>query len=93
MWRQKENRPLREADNRLLNVRLSQLGLQGIDKVTVVETGDCGNCSSSGKYRASLMATAPEMLKSVSGLDLDKVVKGLVDKNKNNNFIEIDEPK
>ena len=52
--------------------------LKSIDKLTVVDTGNGEGAARVSNYVTSLMATAPEMLKSVSGIDLDKLVKRLV---------------
>ena len=52
--------------------------LRSIDKLTVVDTGNGEGAARVSNYVTSLMATAPEMLKSVSGIDLDKLVKRLV---------------
>jgi flotillin len=51
-----------------------------IDKLTVVDTGHGEGAARVSNYVTSLMATAPEMLKSVSGIDIDKLVKGLTGK-------------
>ncbi|UQZ81509.1 Inner membrane protein YqiK [Paenibacillus konkukensis] len=51
--------------------------IKGIDKLTVVDTGNGEGAARVSNYVTSLMATAPEMLKSVSGIDLEKLVKGL----------------
>ncbi|WP_282935283.1 flotillin family protein [Paenibacillus sp. RC67] len=51
--------------------------IKGIDKLTVVDTGHGEGAARISNYVTSLMATAPEMLKSVSGIDLEKLVKGL----------------
>ncbi|MFE5317500.1 SPFH domain-containing protein [Paenibacillus sp. NPDC056579] len=51
--------------------------IKGIDKLTVVDTGHGEGAARVSNYVTSLMATAPEMLKSVSGIDLEKLVKGL----------------
>jgi flotillin len=52
--------------------------LKGIDKLTVVDTGNGEGAARVSNYVTSLMATAPEMLKSVSGLDLESLIKNLV---------------
>jgi len=52
--------------------------LQSIDKLTVVDTGHGEGAARLSNYVTSLMATAPEMLKSVSGIDLEKMVKQLI---------------
>ncbi len=51
--------------------------LSSIDKLTVVDTGkgDSGGAARVSGYVTELMATAPEMLKSVSGLDLESMIK------------------
>ncbi|MFD0679835.1 MULTISPECIES: flotillin family protein [unclassified Paenibacillus] len=54
--------------------------LKSIDKITVVDTGHGEGAARLSNYVTSLMATAPEMLKSVSGIDLDKLVKGLINR-------------
>jgi flotillin len=54
--------------------------LKGIDKLTVVDTGHGEGAARVSNYVTSLMATAPEMLKSVSGIDLEQLVKGLTKK-------------
>lgn len=51
--------------------------LKSIDKLTVVDTGSGEGAARVSNYVTSLMATAPEMLKSVSGIDLEKMVKQL----------------
>jgi len=51
--------------------------MKGIDKLTVVDTGRGEGAARVSNYVTSLMATAPEMLKSVSGIDLGELVKGL----------------
>lgn len=51
--------------------------LQTIDKITVVDTGNGQGAARLSNYVTSLMATAPEMLKTVSGVDLEKMVKRL----------------
>lgn len=52
--------------------------LKSIDKLTVVDAGDGGGAVKVSKYVTSLMATAPDMLRNVSGVDLEQVIKGLV---------------
>ncbi|MOA54007.1 hypothetical protein D3C78_1775490 [compost metagenome] len=51
--------------------------ISSIDKLTVVDTGNGEGAARLSNYVTSLMATAPEMLKSVSGIDLNSLVKGL----------------
>lgn len=54
--------------------------ISSIDKLTVVDTGHGEGAARISNYVTSLMATAPEMLKSVSGLDVEKLIKGLTSK-------------
>lgn len=48
-----------------------------IDKLTVVDTGHGEGAARVSNYVTSLMATAPEMLKNVSGIDVEQLIKGL----------------
>ena len=52
--------------------------LKSIDKLTVVDTGHGEGAARVSNYVTSLMATAPKMLKSVYGIDLEKLVKQLI---------------
>ncbi|WP_127579573.1 flotillin family protein [Paenibacillus koleovorans] len=54
--------------------------MQSIDKLTIVDTGHGEGAARVSNYVTSLMATAPEMLKSVSGLDVEKLIQGLTGK-------------
>ncbi|AZN43848.1 flotillin family protein [Paenibacillus albus] len=54
--------------------------ISAIDKLTVVDTGHGEGAARISNYVTSLMATAPEMLKSVSGIDLNAFVRGLTSK-------------
>ena len=54
--------------------------IRGIDKLTVVDTGHGEGAARVSNYVTSLMATAPEMLKSVSGIDVGAMIKGLTSK-------------
>ncbi|MFD1955102.1 flotillin family protein [Paenibacillus thailandensis] len=54
--------------------------ISSIDKLTVVDTGSGEGAARVSNYVTSLMATAPEMLKSVSGLDVNALVRGLTSK-------------
>lgn len=58
--------------------------LKSIDKLTVVDTGNGDGAARLSNYVTSLMATTPEMLKNVSGIDLGQLVKDLT-KNTNKN--------
>ncbi|CAI6022328.1 flotillin family protein [Cohnella sp. JJ-181] len=51
--------------------------ISAIDKLTVVDTGHGEGAARVSNYVTSLMATAPEMLKSVSGIDLGQLVQRL----------------
>ncbi len=54
--------------------------LKSIDKLTVVDTGNGQGAARLSNYVTSLMATAPEMLKNVSGIDLEQLMKKLTSK-------------
>jgi flotillin len=54
--------------------------LRSIDKLTVVDTGKGDGAARVSNYVTELMSTAPEMLKSVSGIDFEKLVQGLTNK-------------
>jgi len=54
--------------------------ISSIDKLTVVDTGHGEGAARVSNYVTSLMATAPEMLKSVSGIDVEGLIKGLTQK-------------
>ncbi len=54
--------------------------MRGIDKITVVDTGDGDGAARLSKYVTSLMATGPEMIKSVSGIDVEAIIKGFTQK-------------
>ena len=51
-----------------------------IQKLTVVDTGGGEGAARVSNYVTQLMATAPEMLKSVSGIDVEKLIQGLIGK-------------
>ncbi|CAM4325552.1 flotillin family protein [Paenibacillus tarimensis] len=51
--------------------------MKGIGKLTVVDTGHGEGAARVSNYVTSLMATAPEMLKNVSGIDVEGMIKGL----------------
>jgi flotillin len=51
--------------------------LSSIDKLTIVDTGNGDGAARLSNYVTSLMATAPEMLKSVSGIDLQALIAKL----------------
>ncbi|MVP00878.1 flotillin family protein [Paenibacillus lutrae] len=51
--------------------------IKNIDKLTVVDTGHGEGAARLSNYVTSLMATAPEMLKNVSGIDVEQLIKGL----------------
>lgn len=54
--------------------------LKSIDKLTVVDTGNGEGAARVSNYVTSLMATAPEMVKSVTGLDFMELAKKLTSK-------------
>lgn len=58
--------------------------LKSIDKLTVVDTGSGEGAARLSNYVTSLMATTPEMLKNVSGIDLGQLVKELTQKSGKN---------
>lgn len=51
--------------------------LQQIDKLTVVDTGNGEGAARVSNYVTQLMATAPQMLKDVSGLDVEQLIHRL----------------
>lgn len=57
--------------------------LSNIDKLTVVDaSGENGQGASKvSNYVTNLMAQTPEMLKSVSGIDLNQIIQGLIQTN------------
>ncbi|CAM3627880.1 flotillin family protein [Marinicrinis lubricantis] len=54
--------------------------LKGIDKLTVVDTGNGEGAARVSNYVTQLMATAPEMLNDVSGIDIKQMMKQLIHK-------------
>lgn len=54
--------------------------IRSIDKLTVVDTGKGEGAARVSNYVTELMATAPQMLKDVSGLDLNQLIQGLTQK-------------
>ncbi len=54
--------------------------VRSIDKLTVVDTGSGEGAARVSNYVTSLMATAPEMLKNVSGIDMEQLIKRLTAK-------------
>lgn len=51
--------------------------ISAIDKLTVVDTGHGEGAARISNYVTSLMATAPEMLKNVSGIDIGQLIQRL----------------
>ncbi|OZB90654.1 flotillin [Paenibacillus sp. XY044] len=51
--------------------------IASIDKLTVVDTGKGEGAARVSNYVTELMSTAPEMLKNVSGIDVESLIKGL----------------
>ncbi|OEF98938.1 flotillin [Vulcanibacillus modesticaldus] len=66
--------------------------LKSIEKLTVVDTGNGEGAARVSNYVTSLMATTPEMLKNVSGIDIDKLIKDLTRSKSSDNkqVVEID---
>lgn len=56
--------------------------LKSIDKLTVVDTGNGEGAARVSNYVTSLMSTAPEMVKSVTGLDFMELARNLTSKEK-----------
>lgn len=54
--------------------------ISSIDKLTVVDTGSGDGAARLSSYVTSLMAQSGEMLKNVSGIDLEKLIKGVAEK-------------
>ncbi|MGE3802736.1 MAG: flotillin domain-containing protein, partial [Candidatus Kapaibacterium sp.] len=54
--------------------------MKHIDKLTVVDTGSGEGAARLSNYVTTLMAQSGEMLKNVSGIDLEKLIKGVVEK-------------
>ena len=63
--------------------------IASIDKLTVVDTGNGAGAARVSNYVTELMATAPDMLKSVSGIDVEALMKGLINRNQNQNQNQI----
>lgn len=53
--------------------------IKSIDKLTVVDTGNGEGAARVSNYVTQLMATAPQMLKDVSGLDIERMIKRLTE--------------
>lgn len=49
--------------------------LGNIDKITVVDTGNGEGANRVSNYVTSLMSTAPEMLKTVAGIDVQELIR------------------
>ncbi|GIO34006.1 MULTISPECIES: flotillin family protein [Paenibacillus] len=56
--------------------------ISSIDKLTVVDTGKGEGAARVSNYVTELMSTAPEMLKNVSGIDVEGLIKNLTSKSK-----------
>ncbi|AJS61368.1 flotillin family protein [Paenibacillus sp. IHBB 10380] len=54
--------------------------IASIDKLTVVDTGKGEGAARVSNYVTELMSTAPEMLKNVSGIDIENLIKGFTQK-------------
>mgnify|MGYP000843910702 FL=1 len=62
--------------------------LNSIDNLTVVDTGNGAGATRLSNYVTSLMATAPDMVKSVSGIDLTEMIKYLTQKSTNTALLQ-----
>ncbi|UOQ46476.1 flotillin family protein [Halobacillus salinarum] len=51
--------------------------MANIDKLTVVDTGNGQGAKQMSNYVTDLMATAPEMVKDVSGIDMNQLIQNL----------------
>ncbi|WP_322745717.1 flotillin family protein [Paenibacillus donghaensis] len=56
--------------------------ISSIDKLTVVDTGKGEGAARVSNYVTELMSTAPEMLKNVSGIDVEGLIKNFTGKSK-----------
>lgn len=54
--------------------------LASIDKLTVVDTGKGEGAARVSNYVTELMATAPQMLKDATGIDVNALIKGFTEK-------------
>ncbi|HEY4390202.1 MAG TPA: flotillin family protein [Paenibacillus sp.] len=54
--------------------------IASIDKLTVVDTGKGEGAARVSNYVTELMATAPEMIKNISGIEVEQLIKGLTQK-------------
>ncbi|MNM71021.1 Inner membrane protein YqiK [compost metagenome] len=54
--------------------------LGNIDNLTVVDTGNGAGAARVSNYVTELMATAPQMIKQVSGVDVEGLIKGITNK-------------
>ena len=59
--------------------------IRSVDNITVVDTGNGDGAMRLSNYVTSLMATAPEMISNVSGIDFNALVKRLTNKKINDN--------
>lgn len=53
--------------------------LKSIDNLTVVDTGNGEGANRVSNYVTQLMATAPQMIKQVSGVDVEAIIRRLTD--------------
>lgn len=51
--------------------------IASIEKLTVVDTGKGEGAARVSNYVTELMATAPEMIKNISGIEIEQLIKGL----------------
>lgn len=55
--------------------------IRSIEKLTIVDTGQGEGAARVSNYITTLMATAPAMLKNISGIDVEQLVRGLTVQN------------
>lgn len=61
--------------------------IRSIDKISVVDTGNGSGAKRLSNYVTDLMATAPEMLKTVSGIDLEQLIQGALSRGATNQSV------
>jgi flotillin len=66
--------------------------LGNIDKITVVDTGNGEGANRVSNYVTQLMATAPNMVKDVSGLDLVDIINNITKKTPGQNQTRLTDP-
>lgn len=66
--------------------------IRSIEKLTIVDTGQGEGAARVSNYITTLMATAPAMLKNISGIDVEQLVKGLTGPNVAKDSASLEEP-